>query len=91
MLNYGAMRWNWRSVLLVAVLSICVIILIAPDIDLQQSSLRALQWIHIFFALITGLVTLLFFMSEADFRSSMPAQPGPHALEPLPDVLSLRC
>jgi hypothetical protein len=85
------MRWNWRSILLVAVLSICVIILIAPDVDLQQSALRALQWMQIFFALITGLATLLCFVSGADFLAFMPAQPGPHALPPLHGVLSLRC
>ncbi|MFL6299034.1 MAG: hypothetical protein ACJ71N_00335 [Terriglobales bacterium] len=85
------MRWAWRSVLLVVVLSICVVILIAPEIDLQETALRALQWMQLFFLLITGLIAVLFYLPaicEPLFTSqTLQIQP----LAPSPDLFSLRC
>jgi hypothetical protein len=85
------MRWNWKLFLLVAVLSICVLILIAPDVALQATALRALQWMQLFFLLITGLIAVLFYLPplcEELFASPMWE---PHPLTPLRDVFSLRC
>ena len=56
------MIWSWRSALLVTVLSICIVIFIAPDVDLQETALRALQWMQLFFLLITGLIAGLSYL-----------------------------
>ncbi len=64
MLHYRAMQWDWKSIVLVAVLSICILVLIAPNFDLEQSALRAIRWIQIFFALLTGLLMVLSYLQS---------------------------
>jgi len=90
-LNYRAMRWDWKSIMLVTVLFVCVIILIAPNVDLQETALRAMRWMLFFFALITGLATVLFYLWESSYPVSSKSQTGPPTLVPLPDLFSLRC
>jgi len=90
-LHYRAMRWSWRLVLLVAVLMICAMILIAPNVDLQQTALRAMQWMQLFFALLTGLAMVLFYVSQCFrlFHNDLRSEARP--LTTAPSVLSLRC
>ena len=75
--------------MLVAVLSICALILIAPDIDLEQSALRALRWAHIFFVLVTGLLAALTYLQVSVLGGSAayPRLVHPKGL----DILALRC
>jgi hypothetical protein len=76
---------------LVAVLVICVTILIAPNVDLQETALRAIQWMQLFFALLTGLAMVLFYVSQCFrfFHNALRSEPQP--LTTAPSALSLRC
>ena len=90
-LNYRPMRWNWKLAVLVAVLSICVVILIAPNVDLQVIALRALQWMVAFFALITGLPAVLFYVPESAQILSPSRASDSVDSAPAPELFSLRC
>ena len=85
------MQWSWKLFLLVAVLSICVLILIAPDVDLPASALRALQWMQLFFLLITGLIATLFYLPSIRDLLFAGALMEPQPLAPAPRIFSLRC
>jgi len=76
---------------LVAVLSICVMILIAPNVDLQATALRALHWMVLFFTLITGLAAVLFYLSESARILSPSRVSEPADSAPAPELLPLRC
>ena len=84
------MRWNWKLAVLVAVLSICVMILVAPNVDLQAAALRALHWMVAFFTLITGLAAVLFYLQSARLLLPFPLADLADSA-PAPELLSLRC